>query len=493
MNKVITINLNGKAYQLEEAGYELLHSYLKEVRGNLNDNPDQEEIIKDFEQAIAEKCDKYLSAHKNVVSTTDVQKIIADMGPIEKDESTSHEKAHEEQTVPKRLYRIREGAFIAGVCNGIAMYFGIDVWIVRALFIIFSLFTRGGGIGLYILMAFFVPAADTTEERAFARGKQFNAQEFIEEMKTKYGKYAEKYTDDAYWKKYAGKQETYWKNFGNGWTGISRVGTGIFTFVGKIVLACISIAYCIMLWTIFAEPGRLSNRFLIGPSHILFALFITACAYVISWPIRMMVREAYRHSRNITDPKKPWKQAVRLILWFIAIGFVVTIAIQSAPQQDKAYVPYGRTFWIDHHEFCIGGNYYCDPAAATDSQNQADAENTVKNFGEVLRDVSVLAPKEMLKPLLEKTYGPYITPELLAAWQNDPGLALGKETSSPYPDHINIDSNTKNADGTYSIAGDIIMMTSNPQDGYSDIEPVTFTLVQLNNEWRISAVETGKH
>ena len=53
MNKVITINLHGNAYQLEEAGYDSLRAYLDDAARQLEGNPDKDEIIADIEQAIA--------------------------------------------------------------------------------------------------------------------------------------------------------------------------------------------------------------------------------------------------------------------------------------------------------------------------------------------------------------------------------------------------------------------------------------------------------
>ncbi|HUL53136.1 MAG TPA: hypothetical protein VLT83_06975, partial [Opitutaceae bacterium] len=81
MNKVITINLHGSAFQLEEAGYEALRTYLDGAARNLEGNPDRDEIIADIEQAIADKCRAVLGAYKNVVVAPEVSQIIAEMGP----------------------------------------------------------------------------------------------------------------------------------------------------------------------------------------------------------------------------------------------------------------------------------------------------------------------------------------------------------------------------------------------------------------------------
>ncbi len=94
---------------------------------------------------------------------------------------------------------------------------------------------------------------------------------------------------------------------------------------------------------------------------------------------------------------------------------------------------------------------------------------------------------------MEKVYGSYLTPELLKQWQNNPDTALGRQTSSPYPDHISIDEIIKNEDGSYTVTADIIEMTSNPQDHFFNAQPVTLTVININNEWRISATEIGKH
>ena len=56
----------------------------------------------------------------------------------------------------KRLYRIRNGSMIAGVCTGIAAYFDVDVNIVKIAAVILACM---GGIGVipYIVAALIIP------------------------------------------------------------------------------------------------------------------------------------------------------------------------------------------------------------------------------------------------------------------------------------------------------------------------------------------------
>jgi PspC domain-containing protein len=129
MKKVVLVNLNGRDYKIEEDGYQFLNAYLQKAEKRLKSNPDKEEILADFEQAIADKCDVYLSTQKTVITTKEIEKIIKDMGPVTVDEEKTKGKTSESEHPPKRLYQIKENAVISGVCAGLAAYFGIDVTI----------------------------------------------------------------------------------------------------------------------------------------------------------------------------------------------------------------------------------------------------------------------------------------------------------------------------------------------------------------------------
>ena len=83
MRTVITISLNGNAYQIDAVGFDALRSYLQMAEQRLAGNPDQEEILADLEQAIADKCLRYLGPHKNVVSASEITEVLREMGPVD--------------------------------------------------------------------------------------------------------------------------------------------------------------------------------------------------------------------------------------------------------------------------------------------------------------------------------------------------------------------------------------------------------------------------
>lgn len=185
MNKVISMNLNGNAYQLEEPGYAALAAYLAQARARLADNPDREEIMADIEQSIADKLRRFLSPHKSVLTEEEVTTVITEMGPVDGGAETEAPVPPQ----PKRLYRIREGSWIGGVATGFAAYLGIDVAVVRIIMVVLALITSGGLIFGYLLAWIFIPEARTAQERAKATGAPFTAAELLSRARTEYARF----------------------------------------------------------------------------------------------------------------------------------------------------------------------------------------------------------------------------------------------------------------------------------------------------------------
>jgi phage shock protein PspC (stress-responsive transcriptional regulator) len=237
MQKVITINLNGRAYQLEEAAYDALRAYLNLAELRLKDNPDRAEILADFEQAIAEKCGRFLGPHKSVVTAAEMDQIVKEMGPVE-GSASAQAPGHETTTAgespagtgtgsgkgtQKRLYRIREGQMVAGVCNGLAAYLDIDPAFVRIPFLLLS-WTGVGAIAYFALMII-IPYAETSEQHAAAYGQPFNAQELIDQARKTAADF--KSTADVTsreWKRQWREQRRQWRSKHREWRRQWRAG-----------------------------------------------------------------------------------------------------------------------------------------------------------------------------------------------------------------------------------------------------------------------------
>ena len=210
MRQVITINLHNNAYQVEDEGFRALQDYLSTAEHQLAGNPDCTEILADLEQAIAEKCDVYLSAHKNVVTAGEVARILREMGPVTAADNASpnagatsdqafgndpeQTASARSQTPTRRLFRLEEGKLWGGVCSGLAAYLGIDVVWVRVVWVLITLFT-GVWLLVYIAALFIVPLAQTTAERAQAHGAPFNAQDLVDGAREHYAQMRKKYSE----------------------------------------------------------------------------------------------------------------------------------------------------------------------------------------------------------------------------------------------------------------------------------------------------------
>src|SRR5258706_607301 len=80
--------------------------------------------------------------------------------------------------------QLDEGAMLSGVCQGLAAYLHVDVILVRLVFVILAIVTKGGFALVYLVLMFVIPPASTSEEHAAAHGAPFNAKEIVDQAKS---------------------------------------------------------------------------------------------------------------------------------------------------------------------------------------------------------------------------------------------------------------------------------------------------------------------
>jgi phage shock protein PspC (stress-responsive transcriptional regulator) len=165
MQTVIQVSLSGHstAFQLDEAAYKTLQSYLEQARARLKRDPDHEEILRDLEQSIGEKLANLLRAENRVISRKEVDAVLAQVGAVEAGNGDATAGAAPFER-PRRLCRIEEGKWFFGVCQGLAAYSGIAVEGVRAIFVIVSVFTGGVPVLIYLVLMFALPVVRTYDD-----------------------------------------------------------------------------------------------------------------------------------------------------------------------------------------------------------------------------------------------------------------------------------------------------------------------------------------
>ncbi len=322
MQKVITINLNGNAYQLDERGYEKLLAYLDHAEQELAGSPDRAEILADLEQAIADKCLRVLGTHKTVVSAAEVDAILQEMGPVEGGAAresggnatdggaqttagaTSGAGGGSREGPPRRLYLITEGAMLAGVCNGLAAYSGVDVTLVRIAFLVFTVLTKGFGILAYGVLMFVIPSATTSEEKAAAHGRPFNAQVLVDRAKRQYADFRRADWHGPWRRQWRGwrrerrrmrRQAAWWgppmmpPPAGYG----TRIGAGFLVPVLSFVSAAAFWVFAYVALSLLVRQEAFGES--LPPDMPLWVgLLLVGLAYcAVAWPIHAMQRASY--------------------------------------------------------------------------------------------------------------------------------------------------------------------------------------------------------
>ena len=184
MKEVYDISLQGVSFKIEKDAYDLLDSYLMELK--MHYGAQEAEVVNDIEERIAELLLEKGCVNSMVVQFYHIEDIVRVLGrPSEIDDS------QEEATkkVKKRIFRDTGNGIVAGVCSGLGAYFNMDpVW-VRAIFILLAIVITapslcvGRFFGIvdmewsgflllvYCILWLIIPAARTVSQRCAMRGE----------------------------------------------------------------------------------------------------------------------------------------------------------------------------------------------------------------------------------------------------------------------------------------------------------------------------------
>lgn len=184
MNPILSINLGGYPFNIDDDAYQALSEYLKAIHNHFRSSEGYEEITSDIEARLAELFRERVG-QRPIVTLADVQAAIAIMGtpaefgaePGEEEPTTAGEEPAGKGSsykTGKRLFRNTEDEVIGGVCSGVAAYFGIadPIWI-RVAFVVMAI-SGGFGIPLYIVLWVLMPEASSASDRLAMRGEPIN-------------------------------------------------------------------------------------------------------------------------------------------------------------------------------------------------------------------------------------------------------------------------------------------------------------------------------
>jgi phage shock protein PspC (stress-responsive transcriptional regulator) len=163
MKKTISINISGILFHIEEDGFHTLKNYLDGINKHFSLYKDNQEIILDIENRIAEIFLSNLKNNKQVITAENVAQLIEKMGTVTDFQAIEDEPLHAKNdeneqgdfsndfykniTPPlsenkgyKKLSRLEKRKILGGVCAGIAHHLAIDVLWTRliALLLLFT-------------------------------------------------------------------------------------------------------------------------------------------------------------------------------------------------------------------------------------------------------------------------------------------------------------------------------------------------------------------
>ncbi len=190
MKKVVTVNISGFCFTIEEDAHNKLSRYLDDYKASFTNKPEADEVMEDIESRIAEIFREQTPQPHQVVDMALVDKVILIMGMPEGAagfEKNRTSGSPQEELRPKRFYRDPDHQVFGGVCSGLAAYFGLDIVIVRVLFLA-ALVAGSFGFWVYIILWIVTPKAVTIAQKLEMRGEPVTAENIWNYAKKKTSK-----------------------------------------------------------------------------------------------------------------------------------------------------------------------------------------------------------------------------------------------------------------------------------------------------------------
>lgn len=191
MKKTLTVNLGGTIYRIDEDAYNLLDTYLKNLRYHFRKEEGADEIIADMESRIGEHFDEILSHGLLVITIDHVEQVIEQMGKPEQlnegdaDADSENAEADKEKKeansttggdVKRRLFRNPDDRVLGGVASGLAAYLGWDATWMRLGLVILGFSIPFLFLFLYVIAWIVVPLARTATDKLQMKGEPINVE-----------------------------------------------------------------------------------------------------------------------------------------------------------------------------------------------------------------------------------------------------------------------------------------------------------------------------
>ena len=178
MKKTINVAIGGCSFTIDEDAYNTLNDYLERFRSALDDSTTSTDVIEELEVRIADLLKGRLGG-REVVDNTMTLEVIGQLGypqGYSTDRSSSARTTPDEQSdntwndrPARKLYRDPDNKKLAGVCSGLALFLGVDVVLIRVIFLV-AFICGSAGLWIYLVIWIAAPEAKTAAEKCELRG-----------------------------------------------------------------------------------------------------------------------------------------------------------------------------------------------------------------------------------------------------------------------------------------------------------------------------------
>ena len=130
------------------------------------------------------------------------------------------------------------------------------------------------------------------------------------------------------------------------------------------------------------------------------------------------------------------------------------------------------------------------------SSEKLEITTLIENFGSKLKEVYVSDPKEIASGRIKEFYAPFLTPNLLLNWMDNPSLAPGRIVSSPWPERIEIISMEKLDVHTIKVKGYVVNVASGGENKLEITNKNPIVLIVKDSEkntWLIDSAWSNEY
>lgn len=181
MKKTINVAIGGCSFIIDEDAYNAINEYLERFKAALDSSSTSYNVMDELEVRIADLLKGKLGG-REVVNANMANEVLTQLGyPQGYNPQQSNEKAENQNDAEyhysgtdgerpvRKLFRDSDGKRLAGVCSGLALFLGVDVTLIRIIFLV-AFICGSAGLWIYLVIWIAAPEARTAAEKCELRG-----------------------------------------------------------------------------------------------------------------------------------------------------------------------------------------------------------------------------------------------------------------------------------------------------------------------------------